>query len=67
MDDIIEPGYHQHRIIQFKRDLLKEMLEMCTEEQRRCFFMIYPNLTDAQLMPALALAERTIINNQKRT
>ena len=54
------------KIEAFKRGLLKESLEQCTEEQQAFFHRIFPTgVPDKKLVGAIDLCERTIRKNKK--
>lgn len=55
------------KIEQFKQDLLRERLALCTQEQQEFFYKLYPKgPTAKQFDNALDQIDRTIIENQKK-
>lgn len=57
----------EQRIEEFKRDLLRELLEKCTETQRHNFVKYFcepESLKPEKLDAALSLCERTIKQNE---
>lgn len=51
----------------FKRGLLKEALEQCTEDQQAFFHRIFPKgVPEKDIVNAIDLCERTILKNQSK-
>jgi len=53
------------KVEEFKRELLREALEQCTEEQQAFFHRIFPaGVPESKLVGAIDLCERTIRKNK---
>ena len=55
------------KVESFKRGLLKEALEQCTEDQQAFFHRIFPKgVPEKDIVNAIDLCERTISKNQSK-
>ena len=57
------------QVKEFKKNLLKELLEKCTEKQQAFFHRVFPQFPDGiqeeKMDDAIRLCERTIKKNNK--
>lgn len=63
--DKINASYRNH--VEFKRQVLKDLLDKCTKDQQDFFRRIYPNgVPEESLNSTITLCERTIAKNERK-